>query len=299
MNALAQRLARRLFAAEAEARAFLDALQAGQSARPVAVFPEGASPRRDSLPGWLPGCIGHPDPACQAAYGLDLSSVWEGMVFCAVTPPPRALLDLCASPGGKSVLAARLLRPPVHIANEVTAKRLGMLRHNLARCRVPSFTQRLDPAWWAANTPDAFDLVVVDAPCSGQSLPARGIENPGCFHPAIVDGNARRQRSILAKAAACVAPGGHLAYLTCTFSLEENERTVAWFLKRHPGWHATEIPVLAPWRSPHATHACHRLAPHLGLGAGGFACLLQREGNSPELPPLPAETTAWPVPPAI
>jgi 16S rRNA C967 or C1407 C5-methylase (RsmB/RsmF family) len=288
-------LAGRLYASPQDAKAFLDAIESGGSGRPVAVFPAGhPAGDRAGLPDWLPPWVGRPDPTCGAAYGLDLSSVWEAMVLSALARP-RTMLDLCAAPGGKSVLAARLLQPALQLANEVVGKRLGMLRHNLARCGVSACTQRLDPAWWALHAAEAFDLVLVDAPCSGQSLLARGIQNRGCFHPAIVGGNARRQRSILAKAAACVAPGACLAYLTCTFSLEENERNVVWFLKHHPDWQACEVPVLAAWRSPHAEPPCHRLGPHLGLGAGGFACLLQRPGSSPTLPPLPPQATAWPV----
>jgi len=294
VSALVERLARRLFATGAEGLAFAAAVRSGVCARPVAVFPAGHAVRHGDLPGWVPPWVGLPDPSCGAAYGLDLSSVWAAMVLSAAGPV-RVLLDLCASPGGKSVLAARALGPGLQVANEVSGKRLGPLRHNLARCGVRAFTQRQEVGWWADHAAAAFDLVLVDAPCSGQSLVARGIENRGCFHPAVIDGNAHRQRGILARAAACVAPGGWLAYLTCTYSLEENERSVAWFLKKHAGWSAVEVPQLAAWRSPHAAVPCHRLGPHQGLGAGGFSCLLRRDGATGELPPLPAEASAWPV----
>ncbi len=294
MSALLERLARRLFATSGEADAFVRAVSGGACAVPVAVFPPGSVPERGGLPEWVPACVGRPDPSNAAAYGLDLSSVWAAMVLSEVSPV-RALLDLCAAPGGKSVIAARVLQPEMQVANETVGKRLGPLRHNLARCGVRAFTQRQGPEWWAEQAAGCFDVVVVDAPCSGQSLVARGVENRGCFHPSVVDGNARRQRGILARAAQCVADGGWLAYLTCTYSPEENERTVAWFLRRHPGWAAVEVPVLRPWQSPHVAVPCHRLGPHQGVGAGGFSCLLRRAGVAGELPPLPPEATAWPV----
>ena len=294
MSALVERLARSLYADAGEAEAFVAAVGNGGSAVPAAVFPADHEPQRGTLPDWVPSWVGLPDSSCAAAYGLDLSSVWAAMVLTAAGPV-RALLDLCASPGGKSVFAARALRPATQVANEVVGKRLGPLRHNLARCGVVAFTQRQDVGWWAERAAAAFDLVLVDAPCSGQSLVARGVENRGCFHPAVVDGNARRQRGILLRAAECVAPGGWLAYLTCTYSLAENERTVGWFLKKHAGWSAVEVPGLVPWRSPHSEVPCHRLGPHERLGAGGFSCLLRRDGVAGDLPAVPAEALAWPV----
>lgn len=294
MSAQLERLAARLYPDPARAAGFVAALHAGASGRGVAVWQDRAPPL-DEPPEWLPQWVGPAAGAGPAAYPLDLSSVWAMVALTAVPRPIRRLLDLCAAPGGKSVLAARWVTPALHLANELVPKRLGILRHNLARCGVAALTQRQRPEWWAERCAGAFDLVLVDAPCSGQSLPARGVRNPGCFHPAVVAGNAKRQRGVLARAAATVAPGGHLVYSTCTFSLEENERLVGWFLKRHDAWSAREVPALARWRSPHAAAPCHRLGPHDGLGAGGFVALLQRNGPPAELAAVPDEALAWPV----
>ena len=290
-RALPERLAARLFDDPAEREAFVAALAAGDSARPVEVV-EAAEPD-SQLPDWVPGFVGLRSGAARA-YGLDLSSVWE-MQPLSVVGPVRRMLDLCAAPGGKSVLASHWVRPECHLANEVVPKRLGILRHNLARCRVAAFTQRLPPVGWASRAPGSFDLVLVDAPCSGQSLVARGVENPGCFHPSTLKGNAMRQRGILAAAAACVAPGGWLLYSTCTFAPEENEKNMAWFGKRQPGFHALELDAMARWRSPLGRVPGYRLGPHEGLGSGGFCCLWRRDGEPGELPPLDPELLAFPV----
>jgi 16S rRNA C967 or C1407 C5-methylase (RsmB/RsmF family) len=127
--------------------------------------------------------------------------------------------------------------------------------------------------------PGGFDLVIVDAPCSGQSLLAKGIENPGAFHPATVKGNAKRQLGIVTAAADCVAPGGTLLYSTCTFSERENERVVSKFLGRMPDYKVLPVAHLEPWRSPLADFPCYRLYPQSGLGAGGFVALLARRDN--------------------
>ena len=190
------------------------------------------------------------------------------------------------SPGGRS-------HPKLLVANEVIGKRLGPLTGNLTRCGVSrGIATRLDSSVLAERAPDAFGLVTVDAPCSGQSLLARGEENPGAFHPVNVGNCSGRQKRILASSAACVAPGGYLLYCTCTYVKDENEDVVGWLLKRFPEFFAVEVPALSAHRSPHAEFLSgYRLWPHEGFGAGGFTCLLKREGEfaSPEnLPELPA-----------
>jgi len=261
---------------------------------------------RDTLPSWLPEVIEVVRPGVKVGlspayatgeiYPLDLSSVITGsamLVAGTALPASPRVLDLCAAPGGKSILASVLLRPGLILANEVEGKRLGMLRHNLSRCRIGhAHTQRLDPAEISRLAPGAFDLCLVDAPCSGQSLLAKGIENPGCFHPSTVKGNARRQSRILAAAAETVRPGGFLLYTTCTFAARENEGGVAKLLESRPDFAAVEVPHLAELRSPLVEWPCYRVYPHRSAGAGGFAALLRRRGEAvdpidePLSPPL-------------
>ena len=248
---------------------------------------------RTSLPAWLPDevellrpgvKIGHAAAYLAGeVYSLDYSSVLTGSAMLAarggLAESPR-VLDLCAAPGGKSLLASVLLNPGLLLANEVEAKRLGILRHNLTRCRVANaWTQRLAPEELAVLAPLAFDLCLIDAPCSGQSLLAKGIENPGCFHPSAVKGNARRQLWILEAGARTVAPGGYVLYTTCTFAPRENEGVIGKFLAKESDFAAVEVPHLAEWRSPFSDFPGYRFYPHRIAGAGGFAALLRRRGD--------------------
>ena len=132
------------------------------------------------------------------------------------------------------------------------------------------------PDQWARSG-ESFDLLLVDAPCSGQSLLCKGIKNPGCLSSSMVNGNAKRQKGIMLSAVQCVNPGGHIVYTTCTYDPEENEKVMAYILKRVPGWSAVEVPVLEPFRSSLADFPAYRLLPGHGFGAGGFCCLLRKE----------------------
>ena len=234
-------------------------------------------------------------------YPLDLSSAWETSALSLLIQQgfsPQRFLDLCAAPGGKSFLTASLLSPQEHFANEIEATRLPILRHNLKRCGLVRslYTQRLDPRVWAELAPESFDLIWVDAPCSGQSLLAKGIKNPGCFHSALVKGNAKRQRRILRHACECLATGGFLGYSTCSYSVEENENNVAWLLKNVPELSVLSVPSLSPWASCLSDTPQYRLMPFHEQGAGGFVVLFQKKGSLPDtLPPLPEELCAYPL----
>jgi 16S rRNA C967 or C1407 C5-methylase (RsmB/RsmF family) len=209
-----------------------------------------------------------------AYYCLDSSSVFAAMVLSAVPKKPDLVVDVCASPGGKSIMAFKLLSPLQIVANETIGKRLGALKSNLQRCGVqPSTVTCQDPAKLAEQLPAQADIVIVDAPCSGQSLVARGKEAPGAFHPATVNLNANRQRRILANAAQVVKPGGHLAYITCTYAEKENEGNVSWFLKRFHAFQSVPVPLLTAHQSHLTESPCYRLWPQDGVGAGSFAAL--------------------------
>lgn len=264
---------------------------------------------RDRLPPWVPDCVEvlipgpkigrHPAYLAGEVYPLDFGSVVAGSALLELRnllgKAPH-VLDTCAAPGGKSLLASVLLNPELLLSNEVDRNRLGPLRHNLSRCRAQrAYTQSLPVEELARLAPGAFDVCLVDAPCSGQSLLVKGTKNPGCFRADVVKGNAKRQRRILSAAAKTLAPGGFLLYTTCTFSLRENEEVIERFLSESSDFLPRELSHLAAYRSPHADFPCYRTYPHDSLGAGGFSALLWKcggeapaaglEGLRPALPP--------------
>lgn len=213
-------------------------------------------------------------------YQLDLSSVFDISPLYLLPEDKRRelkqVLDLCSSPGGKAILASRILRPELLGCNEVIQKRVPALISNVKMCATASRVEvySRDPAFFGQFAAATFDLVMVDAPCSGQSLYATRGAHAGVFHETLVKKNALRQRRILAEGSKAVVAGGYLLYMTCTFSLEENERVLEWFLKNHPDFIPVEIPELAEYRSRWSTTPCYRLFPHHGYGRGGFTAML-------------------------
>lgn len=229
----------------------------------------------------------HPLHERGAYYCLDFSSVFAAATLLAIPAPVYRVLDLCASPGGKGIFAWRALHPELLACNEVIGKRTAALISNLKRCQIrPAVVSSLDSQILAQHLPQTADVVIVDAPCSGQSLPVKGIKAPGCFHPVTINKNANRQKRILANAARLVAPQGYLAYMTCTYSPAENEQVCEWFLKRFPQFKPTIAPHLDRYQSHLASIPCYRMWPQSSLGAGAFTILFQNieEGSGDRLP---------------
>lgn len=219
-------------------------------------------------------------------YCLDFSSVFAASTLLTIPYPSHLIFDICAAPGGKSIFAWKRLRSNLLISNEVVGKRLGMLISNLKRCQIHrSIVMNRDPSVLAETFPKTSDVVIVDAPCSGQSLLAKGGKAPGCFHPSAINQCANRQKRIIANSAQIVAPQGYLAYMTCTYSPEENEQVCEWLLKKFPQFQALEIPNLAAYRSQLTNLPCYRMWPQGKLGAGAFTVLFKNteEGRANEL----------------
>lgn len=213
-------------------------------------------------------------------YCLDFSSVFAASLIQAIPEPIDVAVDLCAAPGGKSLCTWATLQPRQLFCNEVIRKRGKVLIANLKRCgAMEAIVLSQDPAVLAENLPGWAQLVVVDAPCSGQSLLAKGQAVPGCFHKVTQNRNANRQKRIIANAAQLVQSGGYLLYSTCTYAPEENEQVLAWLLKKNAAFQPIEVPTLTEYQSSMASFPCYRLFPQSGLGAGAFAALLRKEGD--------------------
>lgn len=150
-----------------------------------------------------------------------------------VSPPAGAIvLDLCASPGGKTLaLSAAVGAGGLVIASDVRPQRVRLLATTLARCRVPNVKVIHVPADGPLPfTDESFDFVLIDAPCSGLGTVRRDPDIRWRRSPDDLTRFAAAQRALLARVADLVKPGGRLLYSTCSSEPEENEEVIAAFL---------------------------------------------------------------------
>lgn len=149
------------------------------------------------------------------------------------------VLDLCASPGGKSTqAAAKLNGKGVLLSNEFVSTRVQPLVSNIERMGIGNaVVTSARPDVLCPQLKGVFDKVIVDAPCSGEGMfrkEAAAIYNWSVEN---ISACAERQKKIVQSAAECLKPGGKLVYSTCTYAPEENEGVIADFLKNHPDFH--------------------------------------------------------------
>lgn len=188
--------------------------------------------------------------------------------------PGEVVCDLCAAPGGKATaIVERLGDAGWLLANEPVRSRvppllLNLARHGAARWAATS----MDPAALADALGPTFDAVLVDAPCTGQSLLGRGKQTGRAFDAKLIEHSAARQRRILDAAMRLLRPGGRIVYATCTFAWAENEAQIEALAARAPMLRPDPLAALEPWRCGEAAPAaCYRLWPHRDGCAGVFA----------------------------
>ena len=194
--------------------------------------------------------------------------------------PGQIVCDLCAAPGGKSLaILEELGGTGLLLSNEVIASRVDTLQLTLARGGHQNYFITNQPVEQLANVAaEEFDCVLVDAPCTGQSMIARGKQSLSAFSDHQIVHSAARQQSILRAAVRLVRPGGRLVYSTCTFAYLENEAIVNWLQRSLPAWKPLIIDQLQAWQTP-GFAGCYRVWPHRDQCAGGFAAALVRPAN--------------------
>jgi 16S rRNA C967 or C1407 C5-methylase (RsmB/RsmF family) len=193
----------------------------------------------------------------------------------------KIVVDLTAAPGGKTTQAAELIKTGYLLANEVIRKRVNALIWNVNRHRLNNVIITSVPNdFLTRSLPGFFDIVMVDAPCSGEGLFQKRKHSLSNWSEKNVLFCARRQTSILTGAMALVRPGGHIIYSTCTFAKEENEGQVEFLLNQgfRPVPLPTNLPVSPAVTENEKIRLCsRRIFPHREKGAGAFVSIVQKE----------------------
>lgn len=157
--------------------------------------------------------------------------------------PGEKILDLCAAPGGKSTgIAAALKGEGLVWSNEYIRKRAAALLSNMERIGVSNgVVSSLSADYLCQSLAGFFDAVLVDAPCSGEGMWRHNDQVEKQWSDNYVLECAALQREILSSAALAVRSGGRLIYSTCTYSKEENEDNVKWFLNEFSDFELVSI----------------------------------------------------------
>lgn len=208
-------------------------------------------------------------------------------------------LDLCAAPGGKTTHLRSLLTPgSLLVANEVEAARRSALAENLWKWGNGNVViTGSDPASLSA-LPEHFDLILVDAPCSGEGMFRKDPFARQQWNPALVARCSITQHRIVDHAWEALAPGGVLIYSTCTWEPTENEDQLHALLQR--GGEPIAIPLDPAWGvtcTERDTMKAYRCYPHRTRGEGFFIGMMRKPGVLRSRTPLQEitgeETLPW------
>ena len=217
--------------AEALAAALDDGAEPGPLAPDSALHSGGDAGR---LPGVREGVLRVQDAGSQ----LTARALAQAPVPAAEGRAER-WLDLCAGPGGKAALLAALAaeRGATLVANEVAPHRADLVRQALAAVPADAWTVRVGDGRTIADAPEAapaFDRVLVDAPCTGLGALRRRPESRWRRTPADLAELTGLQAELLDAAVTVLAPGGVLAYVTCSPHVAETVVQVQDLVRRHP-----------------------------------------------------------------
>lgn len=221
------------------------------------------------------GMIYIQDPAAMSAVeSVDIQPDWK-------------ILDLCAAPGGKSTQAASKLKNGLLVSNEIIPSRCKILTGNIERMGIKNaITTCADVKRLSTLFGEEFDLVIVDAPCSGEGMFRKGETAINEWSLANVKLCAERQDEILSYAKDFVNEGGYLLYSTCTYSPEENEMCIDKFLSENKNFELVEVNesvkkatadgVFFDGCKTENISFCRRFYPHVSKGEGQFIALMKK-----------------------
>lgn len=217
--------------------------------------------------------------------------------------PDSYVLDLCAAPGGKSSQIASILETGngFLVSNEINPQRNKILVSNMERMGYKNvLVTKLSAEELAKEYPSYFDVLLVDAPCSGEGMFRKYPESVSEWSTDNVNLCQSRQHEILSAVLTCLKPGGMLIYSTCTYAPEENENIVSYLVNK-------ENMILLPLNPKYVENLSHlstnvlkdefyqtfntqnnlqsvidysyRFYPHIGNGEGQFFAHLQKPGE--------------------
>jgi 16S rRNA C967 or C1407 C5-methylase (RsmB/RsmF family)/NOL1/NOP2/fmu family ribosome biogenesis protein len=235
------------------------------------------------------------DPYFQAGtyYVQEASSMFLDHMMRSLLPERDNLrvLDLCAAPGGKSTLIASLLGTnSLLISNEVIRTRASILEENMTRWgHVNTWVTSNDPRDFS-KLPGYFDVIVVDAPCSGSGLFRKDEKAWDEWSESNVQLCAQRQQRILADVWPALKEDGIVIYATCSYSPQEDEEILDW-IASDLGAETLRVIVPQEWgivmtHSEKANFTGYRFSPDKVRGEGFFIAAVRKRSETDTMRPV-------------
>lgn len=224
-----------------------------------------------------------------AYYVQEASSMALGVFKNHLGNRPIRALDLCAAPGGKATLLQDILpKGSMLVANEVIPNRAAILSENMKKWGYPNtIVTSADPKDLSEIGP-WFDLILVDAPCSGEGMFRKDPEAIAEWSVKNVERCVERQREIIDNAWKMLKPGGMIIYSTCTYNKYENEDQVNYMLQQlnaekvdldTTGWPDELLKAVEPIKGAKTETFAMRFMPHRTKGEGLFMAAVKKPGE--------------------
>ena len=204
-------------------------------------------------------------------------------------PDPLKVLDLCAAPGGKSTLINSVLnKDELLVANEIIKTRIPVLCDNLNRWGSANVVVSNNDPKDFNRLPGFFDVVLVDAPCSGSGMFRKDPQAMNEWSAVNVNLCHQRQERILADVYPALKENGYLIYCTCSYSHHENEDILDWLCSIFE-MESIQIAIDKDWgvvetQSVQQKAWGYRFYPAKVKGEGLFAACLKKNAQTTQLP---------------
>jgi NOL1/NOP2/sun family putative RNA methylase len=231
------------------------------------------------------------DPTFHAGayYVQEASSMFLEQVFRQVISQDKNLrvLDLCAAPGGKSTHILNLInQQSLLVSNEVIRSRVSVLTENLQKWGQPNVIVTNNDAADFQRLPESFDVIVLDAPCSGEGLFRKDPNAMNEWSTSNVDLCSARQKRIVADVWPALKPGGILVYSTCTYNEQEDEENLLW-LKREYDVESVPLTIQKEWNIQTIEKngmVGYKFYPNRVNGEGFFISVIRKPGHDADEP---------------